>query len=57
MPPVTTAEPGADLEPWQEFDPGPDPGDRGIGQDGQVYIWSAAYGWQPEPEPEMEAGS
>lgn len=52
---ITTAEPETGLEPWQESDPGPDPGDRGVDQAGRTYIWFEPHGWQPEPEPEMEA--
>jgi hypothetical protein len=61
MAPVITAEP--ELEPWQEFDPGPEPGDRGVDQAGRTYVWFEPHGWQPEEEsaaaqrePEMEAG-
>ena len=52
---ITTAEPETELEPWQEFDPGPEPGDRGVDQAGRVYVWHPGLDWQPEPEPEMEA--
>jgi len=57
MPQITMAESDAELEPWQEFDPGPEPGERGVDQAGRVYVWHAGLDWQPEqPEPEMEAG-
>jgi hypothetical protein len=44
-----------ELEPWQEFDSGPEPGERGTDQAGRVYIWTERQGW--EPEQEIEAGS
>jgi hypothetical protein len=44
----------AELEPWQEFDSGPEPGEQGTDQAGRTFVWSAARGW--EPEQEMEAG-
>lgn len=54
---ITTSGPETGLEPWQEFDPGPAPGDRGVDQAGRVYVWHPGLDWQPEqPEPEMGAG-
>ena len=56
MAPITVSESAAVLEPWQEFESDPDPGERGVDQAGRAYIWHPTCGWQLEPEMEPEAG-
>jgi hypothetical protein len=45
----------SELEPWQEFDPGPEPGERGTDPAGRVYIFTERQGWEPAPDMEPEA--
>jgi hypothetical protein len=53
---ITMAGSGAELEPWQEFDPGPEPGERGVDQAGRTYIWHARTGGNPNPNPKWRPG-